>query len=182
MQPIQPTFCGRVSPADSIPDLVPAAHPSLCRRDRAIRGFRLTCRPKHRGAPQHPSKLFKLRDMLRGPALPPAPRLSLHLSTRFRLYGSLAILPTYPTPPCSRNNSSRIRVEPRLCWWLHFFFFSSLKKIDNSASKRGKEKSRDFFYRNIFRERDESSFFLSNIREKGDQDVSASECHVFPDV
>lgn len=148
-------------PADSIPDLVPAAHPSprgsslsppLCRRDRAIRGFRLTCRPKHRGAPQHPSKLFKLRDMLRGPALPPAPRLSLHLSTRFRLYGSLAILPTYPTP--AREIIVHVYESGRVCGcrciffspFPFFFFFS--KKLTTGVFRKEEKRDRggDLFY------------------------------------
>lgn len=157
VQPIQPTFAAafRLCACGLYPRPCPrgsSLSPPLCRRDRTIRGFRLTCRPKHRGAPQHPSKLFKLRDMLRGPALPPAPRLSLHLSTRFRLYGSLAILPTYPTP--AREIIVHVYESGRVCGcrciffspFPFFFFFS--KKLTTGVFRKEEKRDRggDLFY------------------------------------
>ena len=77
----------------------------LCRRDRAIRGFRLTWRPKHRGLRNIPLSCLNFATCSARAAL--APRLSLHLphlSPCLCLYGSLTTT-TYPLR--RRNNSSR---------------------------------------------------------------------------
>lgn len=93
-----------------------------------------------RGAPQHPSKLFKLRDMLlEDRPCPLLPRLSLHLSTRFRLYASLAIV-SHP----SRNNSSRIRVAAFFPFSPFLSFsFSSFSFLCQKNGVFGKKRERE---------------------------------------
>lgn len=128
MQPIQPPLwprspyaCGlylRLYPGSSLS--------SLCRRDRAIRGFRLTWRPKHRGRRNIPLSCLNFATCSEDRPTPFAP--PSRLSPRFPLYGSLAT-PTYPLR--STNNSSR---ATRVAFPLGLAFF--LNRISHEKVRR----------------------------------------------
>lgn len=120
-----------------------------------------------RGAPQHPSKLFKLRDMLlEDRPCPLLPRLSLHLSTRFRLYASLAIV-SHP----SRNNSSRVRVAAFFPFSPFLSFsFSSFSFLCQKNGVFGKKREREIgisFIETYFA-KGTSLFFFVKYSRKGE--------------